>query len=83
MQPELRISAEEQTVMAEGVDGQIGLGCGDRKELELVELAGWNTVSGEGRTGPKGLSRFRNWELLREARRGFGLLRGKKGPCWP
>ena len=64
MQPELRISAEEQTVIAKGVDGQIGLGCGDWKGLELVELEGWNTMSGEGRTGPRGGSSFRNWDLL-------------------
>lgn len=82
-QPELGISAEEQTGMAKGVDGHIGLGRGDWKALEVVELTGWNTVRGEGRTGPRGRSSFRNWELLREARRGIRLLRGKKGPCWP
>lgn len=64
MQPELKISVEKQTVMAKGEDGQIGVRHGHWKGLELVELAGWNTVSGAGRPGPRGQSSFRNWELL-------------------
>lgn len=83
MQPELKIFVEKQTVMAKGEVGQIAVRRGRRKGLELVELAGWNTTSGEGRPRPRGRSSFRNWELLREARRRISLLRGKKGPCWP
>lgn len=36
MQPELRISAAKDRVMAKSVDGQIDLGHGDWKGLELV-----------------------------------------------
>lgn len=79
MHPELRNSAVEDTVMCRSMDGPIGPGPGDWKGLGLVELAGWKTMSGEGRTGCRGQQNFRNWELLGQAGRGIRLLQRKEG----